>query len=211
LEINGSIGTNNQMVFTGNGGNYGHIRLRGSSENTMFFHDSNVTTFDGWFVGQSISIFGAGNGNGFGIARTTTGNISTSNGLYMLSNGRVGINCNSPIYTLDVKGGGNISQSLSAANFFTSYQEFTSGAGSNYYFYVVPAADYVVTVCVRDQQRTNSTVAACFIVKNGLWQSTAWAVSGTPGIGMVNGSIFYYNNTGGDRFCLSSVQLSCGV
>jgi hypothetical protein len=199
------------MLFTGNGGGYGHIRFRGTFENTMFFHDSNVTAMTGWFVGQSPTTFGAGVGTGFGIARTTTGNISQTSGLYMLSNGRVGIGTNSPLYALDVRGGGNVSQSLSAANFFTSYQEFTSGAGSNYYFYVVPVADYVVTVCVRDQYRTNTTVAACFIVKNGLWQSTPWAVSGTPGIGMVNGNIFYYNNTGGDRFCYSSVQLSCGV
>jgi hypothetical protein len=103
LDINGSIGTNNQMVFTGNGGNYGHIRFRGTSENTMFFHDSNVTAFTGWFVGQSIS--SVAGGSGFAIARTTTGNISNNNGIYMLSNTKIGIHCNAPPYTFSVRAG----------------------------------------------------------------------------------------------------------
>lgn len=99
MRITGNGGTiipPNQMLFTGNGGGYGHIRFRGSSENTMFFHDSNVTAFTGWFVGQSPTIFGAGVGTGFGIVRTTNGNISNNNGIYMLSNGFIGINTNAP-------------------------------------------------------------------------------------------------------------------
>jgi sugar lactone lactonase YvrE len=102
--ISGNNTTNNAIIFTGAGGGYGHIRYRGTSENAMFFHDSNVTAMTGWFVGQSVSIFGAGNGSGFGISRTTTGNISNNNGIYMLSNGYVGINCNAPpTYSLSVK------------------------------------------------------------------------------------------------------------
>jgi hypothetical protein len=118
LEINGSIGTNNQMVFTGSGGGYGHIRLRGN-ENTIFVHDSNVTTFDGWFVGQSVSTFGAGVSNGFGIARTSNGIISNNNGLYMLSSGRVGIGSNAPAYPLSVYGLVSYSNAISYFSYNT--------------------------------------------------------------------------------------------
>jgi hypothetical protein len=102
--ISGNNTTNNAIVFTGAGGGYGHIRYRGTSENAMFFHDSNVTAMTGWFVGQSVSIFGAGNGSGFGIARTTSGNISNTNGLYMLPDGKIGINTTTPTCSLTIGG-----------------------------------------------------------------------------------------------------------
>jgi hypothetical protein len=143
LDINGSIGTNNQMVFTGNGGGYGHIRLRGN-ENTMFFHDSNVTTFDGWFVGQSVSTFGAGNGNGFGIARTTNGIIAASNGLYIRTNsgntaGCVSVNTNTNnTYPLLVEGYAGFT---SSGNFFNSAQSVGSYSSGSYNTSIFSRAD----------------------------------------------------------------------
>ena len=129
LDINGSIGANSQMLFTGSGGGYGHIRLRGS-ENIIFFHDFNVTATTGWLVGQTPTTFGAGVGTGFGIARTTNTVVATNSGLYMTSNSRVGINCNAPNYDLNVNGNFAITSNTGGQFIVLRTRNFTVGGGS---------------------------------------------------------------------------------
>jgi hypothetical protein len=110
----------------------------------MFFHDSNVTTFDGWFVGQSVSTFGAGNGNGFGIARTTNGIIAASNGLYIRTNsgntaGCVSVNTNTNnTYPLLVEGYAGFT---SSGNFFNSAQSVGSYSSGSYNTSIFSRAD----------------------------------------------------------------------
>jgi hypothetical protein len=209
LDVKGSANISQALYFPTSVA-YGQIQFAGTTDNTIMFKDTNAGGNNtGWLVGQSVSIAGS---NAFGIARTVTNSISTGNGIYVLANSRTGINCNSPSYALDVSGIMNVSSNVRGSNFFSVSGEFYSSVNTNYYFAVVPSdKDYIVTACVRDQQRTNASIAACFICKAGYNQYTPWAFTGTPGIGMVNQSIFYYNNTGGDRYCYFAVQFSCGT
>jgi hypothetical protein len=112
--------------------------LRGN-ENTIFIYDQNVTAIrTGWFVGQSVTTFGAGVSNGFGIARTTNGIVAASNGLYIRTNsgntaGCVAINTNTnATYPLLVEGyaafntSGNFFNSAQTVGFYPSGEYNTS-------------------------------------------------------------------------------------
>jgi hypothetical protein len=116
--IGGEIVTNNFIKFTGPG-NYGALQFANTGENVMFiYYSAGTVARTGWMVGQSVSIFGAGNGSGFGIARTTTGSISNNNGLYMLPDGKIGINTTSPNCPLGI---GNFNSfTVSGANTYFS-------------------------------------------------------------------------------------------
>jgi hypothetical protein len=95
LDVNGGIRVS--------GSSYGNIQLRGANENAILYADSNVGDINtGWFVGQSASSISGG--SGFAIARLNANSVLTNTGIYCLSNGYVGINCNAPAYTLDVNG-----------------------------------------------------------------------------------------------------------
>jgi len=89
---------------------YGQIKLNQGSENGMFFYDcypnAAGNTQNGWYLANSGNAIAQSNsgGKGFAITRINGGSVSTTAGLYMLSNGYVGINCNAPAYMLDVSG-----------------------------------------------------------------------------------------------------------
>jgi hypothetical protein len=99
--VNGDIGTNNIMYFTGPG-SYGALQFASSNDNAFFMYDSGQSARNGWFVGQSVTSIAGG--KGFAIARTNTGTVSTNTGLYILSNGNVGIGRTDPTFLLDVNG-----------------------------------------------------------------------------------------------------------
>lgn len=102
LSVSGNVTTNNIMYFTGPG-SYGALQFTSQTDNAFFMHDSAQSgARNGWFVGQSVSSIAGG--KGFAIARTTTGTVSTNTGLYILSNGNVGIGTANPGYKLQVEG-----------------------------------------------------------------------------------------------------------
>jgi sugar lactone lactonase YvrE len=185
-----------------NTGSYGAIHLRSSAENCIYIADANAGgAFTGWFVGQTATFAGS---NAFTIGRLSGGNAVPAAGIYILSNGFVGVGRTVPTTTLDVNG------NLRAYSFYSEKGEGTSGGGALFYFYLLPTnIDYILTVSIRDQQRTNATVGAAWLLKQGGIQHTIWTNSGTPGIGISGGYVVYNNNTGGDRYVFWSVTLSC--
>ena len=101
LDVKGSANISQALYFPTSVA-YGQIQLAGTSDNTMMFKDTNAAGANtGWLIGQSVSIAGA---NAFGIARTVNNSICNALGMYLVSSGRVGVNCNAPAYTLDVLG-----------------------------------------------------------------------------------------------------------
>jgi hypothetical protein len=88
---------------------YGLIQLRGTtSESTSFYIDpvnAGTSSNTGWITGQTTSIGNVGPAHitTFGVTRVNNGGLSEY-GYYMTSNGRFGINCNTPAVALDVVG-----------------------------------------------------------------------------------------------------------
>jgi hypothetical protein len=109
LDVKGFANISNALYFPTSVA-YGQIQFSGTSDNTIMFKDTNAAGANtGWLIGQSVSIAGS---NGFGIARTVANSISTTNGIYMLSNGNVGLGCNSPGYTLHVNGSSRFTSNI---------------------------------------------------------------------------------------------------
>lgn len=123
LHVNGNIGTNNIMYFTGPG-SYGALQFTSQTDNAFFMYDSAQSgARNGWFVGQSITSIPGG--TGFAIARTTTGTVSTNSGLYIASNGNVGIAMQPTSYKLFVNGTAMVS-----SDFFVSKIQNSSGTSN---------------------------------------------------------------------------------
>jgi hypothetical protein len=102
LDINGTTQIKNFLMFLTSDTNAGNIIISGTSDNMMLFKDATAAGANtGWVVGQSSRMAGT---SGFGIARMSSANISSSNGIYVTSSGNVGLGCNTPGYTLDSPG-----------------------------------------------------------------------------------------------------------
>jgi len=97
-----------KLNVSGNPG-FGLIQLRGTtSESTSFYIDpvnAGTSSNTGWITGQTTSIGNVGPAHitTFGVTRVNNGGLSEY-GYYMTSNGRFGINCNTPAVALDVVG-----------------------------------------------------------------------------------------------------------
>jgi hypothetical protein len=119
---------------------------------------------------------------------------------------RVGIGCNAPASTLDVNG------NTRSSNFMTKSGYAYSVAGTNTYLYLLQTDyDGVITFVVRDNNRTNATVGASWLLRQGAPMHTAWLYSGTPAIGLGGGYVYYFNNTGGDRELYWAAHVSCAT
>lgn len=124
LHVNGNIGTNNMMYFTGPG-SYGALQFTSQNDNAFFMHDSSQSgARNGWFVGQSVSSIAGG--KGFAIARTTTGTVSTNTGLYIQSNGNVGIGTSSTGYKFEVNGHSRFADYISGTTVYLNYGSASS-------------------------------------------------------------------------------------
>jgi hypothetical protein len=136
LIVNGNVGIGTsapgQLLSIVGAGSYGTVYLRGTANETaiMFNDPANsapVAGYTGWFVGQTTNWNTAS--NTFGIARLSGGGALANNGLFITSNGSVGIGAPTPAAKLDIQGGhGNTGlggSNLMAFQFFNGgYRHF---------------------------------------------------------------------------------------
>lgn len=112
------------VIMCNGSAGYGVLKLYGSgNETTIHIQDppnSSPAGYTGWFVGQTNS-WGAANTT-FGIARLNNGGVQSGIGLWMMSNGRVGVGTATPEYTLSVNG------SMGFPNAIALYAKNAAGA-----------------------------------------------------------------------------------
>jgi hypothetical protein len=120
LNVNGVI----QVTYA----NYGNIQLRNSNENSILYSDSNVAGANtGWIVGQSTN--SVPSGSGFAIARLVNGGVSTTVGMFMLSNGYTGIGTNAPTSLLSTYLTGGIWPGSWVSGATNTWTDPSGGAG----------------------------------------------------------------------------------
>lgn len=125
LHVNGAVGISN--VATG----YGHLKLfptSASNEAAIGFYSTTteVNTFM-WMAGRSANFGTMGN---FGIVPIISGGVNTAIGTIFTPTGQVGINCNAPIYNLDVNGIGRTRIIIST---LTTNPSFAANSFGTYY------------------------------------------------------------------------------
>lgn len=81
---------------------YGALKLRnGASTNEIFIADPGRTDFTGWLVGEDPNYASIST---FGICRVAGGTVQPQTGLFIASNGNMGIGISSPLFSLDIAG-----------------------------------------------------------------------------------------------------------
>ena len=102
LDVNGKLNVSGNPAF-------GLIQAKGTTSETLSFYldpvNAGSSSNTGWITGQTTTtgFVGAAHITTFGVTRVNN-SILSQYGYYMTSNGRFGINCNTPAYPLDVNG-----------------------------------------------------------------------------------------------------------
>ena len=102
LDVNGKLNVSGNPAF-------GLIQAKGTTSETLSFYldpvNAGSSSNTGWITGQTTTtgFVGAAHITTFGVTRVNN-SILSQYGYYMTSNGRFGINCNTPAFSLDVNG-----------------------------------------------------------------------------------------------------------
>ncbi len=99
LDVNGSAYISSGLTLAGNV-EYGSLKIRGGLENGMMIYDPGVTNNTGWWLGEALNFAPIST---FQIGRILNGNPQANNGLFIASNGNVGIGNTTPATTLVVE------------------------------------------------------------------------------------------------------------
>jgi hypothetical protein len=137
LDVNGKLNVSGNAAF-------GLIQAKGTTSETLSFYldpvNAGSSSNTGWITGQTTTtgFVGAAHITTFGVTRVNN-SILSQYGYYMTSNGRFGINCNTPAFSLDVNGSIRagpyiIGGSLISSNGPSTRSELALWAGTRGYF-----------------------------------------------------------------------------